>query len=217
MSTLARLLAGAARRDRPDAQGCELCGQDIPGDHAHLLETASRQAVCACRACAALFTDGQAGPAHYLRLPTRRLRLPGDLKDPRGAQADVTAGRTPDDLLAALGVPVGLAFVVTEQDGTAVAHYPSPLGATRWEVDPAAWRAVTAGCAPLRTMRPLVEALLVHTAHGARERWLVPVDDCFRLVALIRQEWRGLSGGDQVWAKIRLFFADLAVRAGEQG
>lgn len=213
MSThaLARLLARHGQ-DQRETHGCELCGQRLPGDHAHLLHTASRQAVCACRACAALFTDTPAGPAaRYLRLPERRLRLP----EPH--QAHTTAQGTPGDLLAALGVPVGLAFVITEPDGAAVAHYPSPLGATRWEVDPATWRAVTAGCAPLRTMRPLVEALLVHTTHGARERWLVPVDDCFRLVAVIRQEWRGLSGGDQVWAKIRQFFADLAVRAGEQG
>jgi hypothetical protein len=37
----------------------------------------------------------------------------------------------------------------------------------------------------------------------------VPIDDCYRLVALIRQEWRGLSGGTTVWPAVDRFFTEL--------
>jgi hypothetical protein len=37
----------------------------------------------------------------------------------------------------------------------------------------------------------------------------VPIDECFRLVGLIRTHWRGLSGGTAVWAEIGRFFTAL--------
>jgi hypothetical protein len=46
----------------------------------------------------------------------------------------------------------------------------------------------------------------------------VPIDDCYRLVALIRTRWRGLTGGREVWEELARFFDDLdetaAVAAG---
>lgn len=187
-------LARTLRRMRRDggASRCELCARVTGEIHPHVLDTRSGGVLCACRTCAPLFSTGSGEREHYLRVPDRRTRLPG---------------LPPDEL----GVPVGLAFFVAEPDGTAVAHYPSPLGATRWEIGRAVWRRLTAGGPP---PRPLVEAVLVNTVREARERWLVPIDDCYRLVALVRREWRGMSGGDQVWAKIRQFFTDLAVSAG---
>jgi hypothetical protein len=89
------------------------------------------------------------------------------------------------------------------------AHYPSPAGAARWEADPEAWRDVVAQCPPLATLEPDVEALLVNTARSAEEHWIVPIDDCFRMVALVRREWRGLSGGSRVWPAVDQFFAEL--------
>jgi len=61
----------------------------------------------------------------------------------------------------------------------------------------------------LRSMRSDVEALLVNRALGARQHWLVPIDDCYRLVALIRTRWRGLTGGREVWEELARFFEDL--------
>jgi hypothetical protein len=54
-----------------------------------------------------------------------------------------------------------------------------------------------------------VEALLVNRVRGAREHFLVPIDECYSLVGLIRMHWRGLSGGREVWEKIDRFFQDL--------
>ena len=58
-------------------------------------------------------------------------------------------------------------------------------------------------------MTPEVEALLVNTTRGRGEYWLTPIDDCFALVALVRREWQGMSGGTRVWQEIDHFFAAL--------
>jgi hypothetical protein len=45
------------------------------------------------------------------------------------------------------------------------------------------------------------------------EYYLVPVDECYRLVGLIRARWKGLSGGTEVWEEIARFFDGLRQRA----
>ena len=62
-------------------------------------------------------------------------------------------------------------------------------------------------------MEPDVEALLVNRARGARGHWLVPIDDCYALVGLIRTRWRGLTGGKDVWEEIGRFFTTLDRRS----
>jgi Family of unknown function (DUF5947) len=186
---LARVIRRARRRS-PDAAGCDLCAVDLPDPHRHLLDTERREIRCVCQACSMLFQQEAASEGHLRLVPRRRLRLP----------AVSTEG---------LGVPVGLAFFVARADGTVDAHYPSPAGPTRWEVEPDAWCAVVASCPPLGTLAPEVEALLVDTTRGHQEHWLVPIDDCFALVSLVRREWRGLSGGSRVWPEIDRFFAAL--------
>ena len=58
----------------------------------------------------------------------------------------------------------------------------------------------------LLSMQPDVEALLVNRVGSAREYFLVPIDECYKLVGLIRIHWRGLSGGSLVWGEIAEFF-----------
>jgi hypothetical protein len=41
----------------------------------------------------------------------------------------------------------------------------------------------------------------------------VPIDECYKLVGLIRAHWRGLSGGTEVWREIQSFFSALKKRA----
>jgi hypothetical protein len=190
---LARVIRGAADRRVTDTEHCDLCGAPVPDGHRHLFDTDRREPLCGCRSCVLLLAEEGAADGHYRLVPQRRLRLP-----------PVDTG--------ALGVPVGLAFFVRRRDGTVTAHYPSPAGDTRWEPDPDAWNAVVARHPELATLEPDVEALLVNTARGARHHWITPIDDCFRMVAVVRREWRGLSGGGRVWPAIEEFFDALTER-----
>ncbi len=192
-------LARAIRR-RAEAAGdagerCDMCGAAVPERHRHVLDEQRDELLCTCQPCTLLFERDAAGRGHYRLVPEQRERLPE--LDPRE-----------------LGVPVGLAFFVVRPDGSVVAHYPSPMGATRWKVEGETWRRIEERFPPVRNMAPGVQALLVNTARGAREHWVVPIDDCYRLVALIRREWRGLSGGSTVWPAIQRFFAGLDRRPG---
>lgn len=191
--TLEHLVRTAETRRAEAMDHCGLCGAPVPDAHRHLLEVApesgERSVMCACRGCALLFSQRAASNGHYRLIPERRVRL-----DPFPTEG--------------LGVPVGLAFFVPRGEHV-VAHYPSPAGATEWEVDDEAWQQAVAACPPLGSLEPEVEAGLVDTAKGHRQHWLVPVDDCFRLVAIVRQQWRGLSGGSTVWPAIDDFFAGL--------
>jgi hypothetical protein len=196
VSALDRAIKRAGRRREAAGDRCDLCGLALPEAHRHLLDDRRAELACACRACSLLFERAAAGGHHYRLVPERRVRL--------------------DDRVSAqeLGVPVGLAFFVSRADGTVVAHYPSPVGATQWEVDPPAWQRVVEGHPELAGIEADVEAFLLDTVRGADERWIVPIDDCYRLVAVIKRAWKGLSGGTLVWGEIETFFADLAGTAG---
>ncbi|MFD7994154.1 DUF5947 family protein [Streptomyces mexicanus] len=191
---LARLIRSSAGRAGPAArEACELCAAPVPEEHRHLYDLARREVRCACGPCAVLFAGDGAGGGAFRLVPRRRVRL--DRVD-----------------TAVLGVPVGLVFFVPHADGTVTAQGPSPAGAMRWEVDAAAWRRAAEGCPELASLEPEVEALLVNTVRGMDHHWIVPVDDCFRMVAVVRQEWRGLSGGGRVWTAVEEFFARLTER-----
>jgi hypothetical protein len=76
-----------------------------------------------------------------------------------------------------------------------------------------AWSALEDANPVLRTLAPDVEALLVNRAQGARGHWLVPIDECYGLVGLIRTHWRGLTGGTEVWQEIGRFHEGLDRRS----
>ena len=67
-----------------------------------------------------------------------------------------------------------------------MAFYPGPMGATESLLDLGAWETLEEANPVLVTIEPDVEALLVNRARGAREHWLVPIDECYGLVGLIR-------------------------------
>jgi hypothetical protein len=93
-----------------------------------------------------------------------------------------------------------------------LAFYPSPMGPTESLLELDAWAELEAANPVLGELEPDVEALLVNRARGRREHWLVPIDDCYELVGVIRTRWKGLSGGEEVWEAIGRFFDDLATR-----
>ncbi len=190
--------AGAAAA--PVEEKCELCSAPIAPEHRHMLDLSARRILCACRACSVLFDRSESGGRHYRLLPDRCWRL-----------EDVALG---DELWMALGIPVEMAFFFFDSAAARiVALYPSPAGATESLLPLDAWEELAARNPVLARMEPDTEALLVNRTRGAREHWLVPVDVCYALVGIIRTHWKGLSGGEEVWAEIERFFDGLRERA----
>ena len=44
---------------------------------------------------------------------------------------------------------------------------------------------------------------------------MLPIDECYKLVGLIRMHWKGLSGGSEVWQELGEFFTGLKARSVE--
>jgi hypothetical protein len=210
-SRLARLarpdaapVAGAGPRPgataRPLGERCELCGEALPGEHRHIVDVQARSLLCACRACVLLLDRQGAGGGHFRLVPERRLRLEEFALD--------------DAAWDALAIPVALAFFFhATPAGRVVAFYPGPMGATESALPLDAWSEIVAANPVLETLEDDVEALLVQRTNGAREHWVVPIDDCYRLVALVRTRWHGLTGGREVRDATARFFEELREEA----
>ena len=104
-------------------------------------------------------------------------------------------------------------------EGRLVVMYPSPAGATESQLPMEMWREIVEANPVLREMESDVEALLVNRLDPARrfaepEYYLLPVDECYRLVGLIRTHWKGFSGGAEMWEELESFFAGLKERSG---
>lgn len=164
---------------------CDLCGVDVAVEHEHLLDVAESRLLCACGACAVLFER-----------TTTRKRVP--------RRARVLDDYAIDDAQwHALGIPISLAFFVdSTPQNRVVAYYPSPAGATE---------SLLSLDIAMPTMAADVEALLVN--RNAGEYFVAPIDQCYRLVGLIRTQWSGFSGGTKVWSSIAEFFHELRQRA----
>jgi hypothetical protein len=196
------LLRQFARKPRPEER-CELCSAGLGYGHPHLIELSARRLLCACDACALLF-DGRAN-SRYKRV-SRRVQLLGSF-------------RITDAQWDGLLIPINMAFFfLSSVENRVVTLYPSPAGAVESLLSMEAWNEIVQENLVLGRMEPDVEALLVNRVGYARESakadyFIAPMDECYRLVGLIRAHWRGLSGGTEVWQEIGKFFADLRQRA----
>ena len=190
-------------RPRLPAERCELCSGLLASEHSHLLELATRQIVCACDACSTLFDGMQGGK--YRRVARRALVL---------ADFHMNDGQW-EDLL----IPINMAFFFySSVHGRVVTLYPSPAGAVESLLQLDAWADIVRENSVLSKLEPDIEALLVNRVGHAHalspaEYYFAPIDDCYRLVGLIRTHWKGLSGGNEVWTEIARFFSELKARA----
>jgi hypothetical protein len=189
------------RRERPIEQ-CELCSAGLAPVHSHLIDVAQRKVVCACEACAILFS-GQG--VKFKRVPRRVRSLPNfNLSDAEWA---------------GLMVPINMAFFFRSSlENRVIALYPSPAGPTESLLELESWNEIVARNPVLNDMEPDVEGLLVNRlgysrGYSAAEYYLLPIDECYKLVGLIRMHWKGLSGGAEVWKELGEFFTGLKARA----
>jgi hypothetical protein len=171
-------------RPRAPVERCDLCAREIGVEHEHLIDPAERRLACACGPCAVLFS-GRAG--------TRLKRVPREVR-----------------------LPIDLAFFYeSTPQSRVVACYPSPAGATESLLELDTWSEIRAAHPALLQLEPDVQALLVNRVRrggGRNGCFLVPIDQCFRLVGIIRMHWKGFTGGPEVWDRIDRFFTDLRSR-----
>jgi hypothetical protein len=190
------------RPRKRDVERCELCSAEVASDHPHLIEPGTRKLFCTCNACAILFSGMG---TKYKRVPRRVLALQNF--------------HLSDGQWESLMVPISMAFFFrSTPDSRVVAFYPSPAGATESLLPLETWTDIEAANPILQEMESDVEALLVNRVGHARgftapEYYVLPIDECYKLVGLIRANWRGLSGGTEVWQEIARFFDGLKQRA----
>ncbi len=187
-------------RARPPVERCDLCGAELELVHQHLLHRETQQIACGCDACAVLFCGQES--SKYLRIPRRIQRL-----------MDFVFG---DLDWEAMMLPIHLAFFLRDRSGMIAAMYPSPAGTVRSQLGMETLEERFAEHPALAKIEPEVEALLVNRT-GRGDYFLVPIDECYRLVGLIRMKWRGLSGGAEVGVAIDEFFRDLKQRSEDRG
>jgi hypothetical protein len=191
------------RRSASLVERCELCGAELIHDHPHLVELVSRQVLCACDACALLFDGAQR--SKFKRV-SRNIRLL-----PEFEMTDAEWNN--------LAIPINLAFFFHfSVEGRMVALYPSPAGAVESLLPLDSWNAIVEKNLVLRHLQSDIEALLINridrSERGIPARYYIaPIDECYKLVGILRSHWKGLSGGAEVWEEIDHFFADLGARS----
>jgi hypothetical protein len=195
------LVAGLGRLARPapveETEKCEICGNSVADDHRHLLELNERRILCACEPCIAM----KAGLDSYCPVGTRVLWL-DDFQ-------------FSDELWAAFQLPVGLAFFLRSTGtNTVVALYPSPAGATECELHLESWQRLVELNPILNDLEADGEALVVNRMSGEHQHAIVPIDECYRLVGLIKSTWEGISGGDAIANAVPKFFTYVRHKAG---
>jgi hypothetical protein len=194
------VLRGLARKQRPN-EVCELCGAAVVHKHSHVLQPSNGRILCACEACAILFSH-RSDSGKFVRIPRSSIRLDNF--------------RISDAAWSALLLPIDLAFFLhSTPAGRVIAYYPSPAGSTESLLNLDAWGDLARSNPALERMSPDVEALLVNRARGRRDYFIAPIDQCYKLTGIIRTHWRGLSGGDEVWQQIEQFFEGLRQQARE--
>jgi uncharacterized protein DUF5947 len=210
MRTLARTGAGAPGRGAGPSSGgpsgggpsggpqerCDLCNTTLPDDHRHMLHLVDRRIVCTCEACWALHS----GDAEYRPTGKRTLWLDGF--------------QCTDEVWAGFQIPIGLAFfmrsTVTE---SVVAFYPSPAGATESELTLEAWEPLVHANPALEELEPDAEALVVNRLTEPAQYVVLPIDQCYALVGLIKSRWEGISGGGAIEEAVPQFFAAIRARS----
>jgi hypothetical protein len=180
----------------PSTAHCELCPVGIGDDHRHLLHLDERRIICVCETCWSM----RSGDPEFRPPGVRTVWLEDFVMS--------------DAMWAEFQIPIGLAFLLRSTvTGGVVALYPSPAGATESELELDAWAAVCAANPVLEGLQPDAEALIVNRTTSEHQYAIVPVDQCYRMVGLIKSRWEGITGGRGVDDAIAEFFAGVHERA----
>lgn len=213
---------------------CDFCAVLLPEPHGHLIEVATRRIVCACDACALLFDN----PAEqkFRRVP-RRIRRLVDFQLTDAGWNDLLIPinmafffhSTPAERVVAMyPSPAGAveSLLTLESWTSMVADNPilvkmqpdvEALLVNRLQMQPSSLPSPLAG-EGIRQAQPSGPGVRGNApSESTSNYYLAPIDECYKLVGLLRTNWRGLSGGTEVWKRIQSFFTELRERAAPVG
>lgn len=192
------------------SERCDFCASEIKGEHRHLIEPGSKSVACACNICvltsSSLRKITSQGAFHYKIIPE--------------LYSVVSDFVMPEEVWASLSIPVDMAFFVyssTKED--LEVFFPSPLGPIQSELS-------QHSKSLLKTMNPIIKvlshednrdalALLVNRTETSSEYFLIPIDQCYKLIGLMRKNWRGFGGGKEMHVMIAQFFQELRSKSKE--
>ena len=178
-------------RRAPDVERCELCAVALPARHDHLFDARAHRIRCTCVPCVVIVSSTEA--SGFRRVPRRFDRLEID----------------PTVWLARFGIPVGVAAVLRHDDGRAVVAFPGPAGLVEADVDEPLWTALReVAPEPL----PEIEALVWSSLDGGGA-WLTGIDVVYEMIAAVRENWRGMTGGPEAPRAIARVLAEHGVLA----
>lgn len=181
-----------------EPETCVFCRTELAPDHRHLVDMTSMKFLCTCEMCIIL----KVGAGKYKKLPQRFLNL--------------SSMQMSDSLWSDFRIPVNMTFFVLKSaEEGAVAYYPAPTGATESKLKMEPWQELTELNPRLTTLVPELEALLVNRLGDQNQYFIVPVDNCYRLIGMIRKSWKGIFGGSEVNNIINKFFAELKEKSTE--
>ena len=179
-----------------DEERCELCTLGIRPTHRHLLHLEERRILCVCETCWAVRT----GDAEFRPVGNRTVWLDDFVLS--------------DERWASFQIPIGLAFFMESTVSAGVVGlYPSPAGATECELDLDAWKRLVAANPVLEDLDPDAEALVVNRMATPHVHAIAPLDDCYRLVGIVKATWEGITGGAEMEAAVERYFDDLRATA----
>ncbi len=182
---------------REPVEHCDTCHAPLADDHRHLLHLVERRIICSCEPCWALHS----GDPEYRPAGMRTVWI-------EGFECD-------DELWGRFQIPIGLAFFMRSSvSGGVVAFYPSPAGATESELELEPWEELVERNPQLAELDPDAEALIVNRLSEPHRHVIAPIDDCYRLVGLIKTRWEGISGGGVLHEAVPQFFEALHRRPG---
>ena len=189
-TSIARLRQFADRTNTHLA--CDLCRSEVNEKHRHLLELSSRQIWCDCDACCLLFSES--GENRFRLIPQRVTKLEIDFDDAAWTK---------------LGIPIGLAYFQIRAPDQWLVGYPSPAGAVMASVEEEARNVLLMANTLVESLQREVEALVINRTSTEHQAFIVPLDRCYQLIGIIRQNWEGWTGGPRINKQVDLYFDQL--------
>jgi hypothetical protein len=186
------------KSSRPASESCDFCKAAISQSHQHVINVETRVVECVCDPCAVLFPNHT--NAKHKRIPRTVHALP--------------EFRMTEEQWEKLVIPIGIVFLYhSSRQRHVVGLYPSPAGAVESQLELGVWNEIERENPGLESLEPDVEGILIDRMRKPHEYLRIPIDECFRLVGMVRVEWRGFTGGSAVRKRISSFVDSLKERS----